>query len=165
MNYDLAIIGGGPAGVAAGVYAARKELKTIFITKDWESQSTVSEGIENWIGTIKIKGSDFAKSLENHLKAYAKDIVDIHEKEPCSNVEKVEGGFYGIIGFLFRRPYKVPDDLKNIRENLFIEAKTLQKELDKQSEKENNNKNRLSARAIKALKSTYLSKIEKYTPN
>ncbi|TRW75073.1 threonylcarbamoyl-AMP synthase [Lactococcus lactis] len=75
----------------------------------------------------------------------------------ANELEKVEGGFYGIIGFLFRRPYKVPDDLKNIRENLFIEAKTLQKELDKQSEKENNNKNRLSARAIKALKSGQLA--------
>lgn len=93
MNYDLAIIGGGPAGVAAGVYAARKELKTIFITKDWETQSAVSEGIENWIGTVKIKGSDFAKSLENHLEAYAKDVVDIHQGEPCQNIEKIDGGF------------------------------------------------------------------------
>ena len=59
MFYDLTIIGGGPAGVAAGVYAARKELRTLFITKDWNSQSVVSEGIENWIGTVKIKGVDF----------------------------------------------------------------------------------------------------------
>ena len=54
MIYDLAILGGGPAGVAAGVYAARKRLKTLFITKDWNGQSTVSEGIENWIGDIKV---------------------------------------------------------------------------------------------------------------
>ncbi len=93
MKYDLAIIGGGPAGVAAGVYAARKTLKTIFITKDWESQSVVSEGIENWIGTVKIKGSDFAKDLEKHLRAYAKDVVDIHEKEPCEKIERIDGGF------------------------------------------------------------------------
>ena len=88
MIYDLTIIGGGPAGVAAGVYAARKELKTLFITKDWNSQSTVSEGIENWIGTIKISGSDFAKSLENHLKAYAADSVHINEGESCEKIEK-----------------------------------------------------------------------------
>lgn len=93
MIYDLTIIGGGPAGVAAGVYAARKELKTLFITKDWNSQSTVSEGIENWIGSIKISGADFAKSLENHLKAYSKDIVEIHEGESCEKVEKSENGF------------------------------------------------------------------------
>jgi alkyl hydroperoxide reductase subunit F len=91
--YDLTIIGGGPAGVAAGVYAARKELKTLFVTKDWNSQSTVSEGIENWIGTIKISGADFAKSLEGHLRAYAKDCVDIHTSESVENVEKIDGGF------------------------------------------------------------------------
>lgn len=90
MIYDLAIIGGGPAGVAAGVYAARKNLRTVFITKDWESQSVVSEGIENWIGTIKIPGHEFAKSMENHLRAYAKDAVDIKVGE---SVEKIEAGF------------------------------------------------------------------------
>lgn len=87
--YDLAIIGGGPAGVAAGVYASRKRLKTVFITKDWESQSTVSEGIENWIGTVKIAGSDFAKSLEGHLRAYAADIVDIKVGEYCKKISKI----------------------------------------------------------------------------
>ncbi len=90
MIYDLAIIGGGPAGVAAGVYAARKNLRTVFITKDWESQSVVSEGIENWIGTIKIPGHEFAKSMENHLRAYARDAVDIKVGEIC---EKIEAGF------------------------------------------------------------------------
>lgn len=91
--YDLAIIGGGPAGVAAGVYASRKRLKTIFITKDWESQSTVSEGIENWIGTIKIPGPEFAKSLEAHLRAYSADIVDIKTGEYCTNIKKIAQGF------------------------------------------------------------------------
>jgi alkyl hydroperoxide reductase subunit F len=93
MKYDLTIIGGGPAGVSAGVYAARKELKTLFVTKDWNSQSTVSEGIENWIGTVKIPGIEFAKSLENHLRAYAKDVVDIHVGEAVTKVEKIDGGF------------------------------------------------------------------------
>jgi thioredoxin reductase len=93
MIYDLTIIGGGPAGVAAGVYAARKKLKTLFITKDWNSQSTVSEGIENWIGTVRISGADFAKSLEKHLKAYSKDVVDIHEGESCEKIEKTDAGF------------------------------------------------------------------------
>ncbi len=88
--YDLAIIGGGPAGVAAGVYASRKRLKTVFITKDWESQSTVSEGIENWIGTIKIAGADFAKSMEAHLRAYAGDIVDIKTGEWCQKIAKAD---------------------------------------------------------------------------
>ncbi|MSU56389.1 MAG: hypothetical protein EXS51_03740 [Candidatus Taylorbacteria bacterium] len=81
MLYDLAIIGGGPAGVSAGVYASRKRLKTVFIARDFGGQSTVSDGIENWIGTIKISGSDLAKALEAHLRAYAGDIVDIKAGE------------------------------------------------------------------------------------
>ncbi|NDB57730.1 hypothetical protein EB001_04730 [bacterium] len=93
MIYDLTIVGGGPAGVSAGVYAARKELKTLFITKDWNSQSTVSEGIENWIGTVKISGADFAKSLESHLRAYAKDSVKINIGESVEKVEKSSNGF------------------------------------------------------------------------
>lgn len=93
MIYDLTIVGGGPAGVSAGVYAARKELKTLFITKDWNSQSTVSEGIENWIGTIKISGADFAKSLESHLRAYAKDSVQINTGESVEKIEKSANGF------------------------------------------------------------------------
>lgn len=93
MIYDLAIIGGGPAGVAAGVYSARKQLKTIFITKDWNSQSAVSEGIENWIGTVKISGSDLVKNFEKHLKAYSNDIVLIKEGESCEKIERTAGNF------------------------------------------------------------------------
>jgi alkyl hydroperoxide reductase subunit F len=88
MTYDLAILGGGPAGVAAGVYASRKRINTIFITRDWQSQSTVSEGIENWIGTPKISGTDFAKNLENHLRTYAGDIVSIHEDESITKLSR-----------------------------------------------------------------------------
>jgi alkyl hydroperoxide reductase subunit F len=91
--YDLTIIGGGPGGVAAGVYASRKRLKTLFITKDFGGQSIVSEGIENWIGTVKISGNDLAKSFENHLRAYAGDIVDIKTGSLVEKVEKSENGF------------------------------------------------------------------------
>jgi alkyl hydroperoxide reductase subunit F len=77
--YDLAIIGGGPAGVAAGVYAARKKLKTVFITKDFGGQSIVSTEIQNWIGTVAISGLDLADNLKKHLKTYSADVVDIKE--------------------------------------------------------------------------------------
>ena len=75
--YDLAIVGGGPAGAAAAVYAARKRLKTIFISAEWGGQSTVSTEIQNWIGTSTISGADLAKSLQKHVEAYAADIVTI----------------------------------------------------------------------------------------
>lgn len=89
MTYDLAIIGGGPAGVAAGVYASRKRLKTIFITESFGGQSAVSEGIENWIGTIKISGNDLAKSLESHLRAYAGDVVTIHTGQKVKTLDDI----------------------------------------------------------------------------
>ena len=79
LMYDLLIIGGGPAGVAAGVYASRKQLKTLLVVEEWGGQSIVSTEIQNWIGTIAIPGNDLAKALENHLKAYAGDIVTIQE--------------------------------------------------------------------------------------
>jgi len=98
--YDLAIIGGGPAGVAAGVYAARKRLKTIFIAGTFGGQSTDSVGIENWIGTPKIAGLDLAKALEAHLRTYAGDpssagqsIVEIKSGERALKIEKKAGGF------------------------------------------------------------------------
>jgi len=93
MLYDLAIIGGGPAGVAAGVYAARKRLKTIFITKDFGGQSAVSVGIQNWIGTVEVSGLDFAEMLKKHLFHYANDIVDIREGETVEKIEKTDSGF------------------------------------------------------------------------
>lgn len=67
--YDVVIVGGGPGGVAAGVYAARKQMKMLFLTENFQSQSAVSASIENWIGTVTIPGFEFAKSLENHLRA------------------------------------------------------------------------------------------------
>src|SRR5690606_21760582 len=70
MTYDLAILGGGPAGVSAGVYAARKNLKTVFLTFDFGGQSIVSPDIQNWIGTKSISGNDLAKALEDHLRSY-----------------------------------------------------------------------------------------------
>lgn len=93
VMYDLAIIGGGPAGVAAGVYAARKRLKTVFIAETIGGQSTDSVGIENWIGTQKISGLDLAKSFEAHLRAYAADVVDIKLGERVSKVSKTSRGF------------------------------------------------------------------------
>jgi alkyl hydroperoxide reductase subunit F len=91
--YDLAILGGGPAGVAAGVYAARKHLKTLFITKDWGGQSVDSMGVQNWIGTIEVPGLELAQMLKKHLGAYAKGMVEIHEGEVVSGAEKTADGF------------------------------------------------------------------------
>lgn len=90
--YDLIIIGGGPAGAAAGVYAARKKIKTLLITPEWGGQSVDSVGIQNWIGTKEISGVDFAKMLESHVKHYAGDSVIIKE-ESAEKISKTSSEF------------------------------------------------------------------------
>ena len=80
MSYDVIIIGGGPAGVAAGVYAARKKMRTLFITDSFGGQSIVSDDIQNWIGEPHISGFDLAKRLEAHIRSYP-DVVDVKTPE------------------------------------------------------------------------------------
>ena len=70
MNYDLIIIGGGPAGTAAGVYAARKQIKTALIAENFGGQSVESNEIQNWLGTVAISGVDLAKSFKEHVKFF-----------------------------------------------------------------------------------------------
>ncbi|MBP9668865.1 MAG: FAD-dependent oxidoreductase [Candidatus Pacebacteria bacterium] len=85
--YDLIIVGGGPGGAAATVYAARKRLKTLFITAEWGGQSTVSTDIQNWIGTPSISGADLAKSLKAHVEAYGQDVVTTLAPQTATHVE------------------------------------------------------------------------------
>ncbi|MDE2071135.1 MAG: FAD-dependent oxidoreductase [Patescibacteria group bacterium] len=91
--YDLAIIGGGPAGTAAGVYAARKRLKTIFIAEAIGGQSIDSQDIQNWIGTTHIAGLELQSALEKHLKEYAGDVLEIKLGTRATKVSKIAGGF------------------------------------------------------------------------
>ena len=94
--FELIIIGGGPAGVAAAIYAARKKIKTAIIAEEFGGQSTISDDIQNWIGTIKLSGFDLAKQLENHLRVYANDI-EIVDGERIEKVEKVGENHFKLI--------------------------------------------------------------------
>jgi alkyl hydroperoxide reductase subunit F len=92
--YDLLIIGGGPAGTAAGVYASRKQLKTLLVTKDWGGQSTVSTDIQNWIGTPSLSGDQLAKDLRAHLETYAGEQVDIIADQTVVSLDKTADGLF-----------------------------------------------------------------------
>lgn len=94
LKYELIIIGGGPAGVAAGVYAARKKLKTLFVTYSFDSQSVVSPDIQNWIGTISIAGPTFAKNMEAHLRSYEGDSLTIKTGSKIVEAKKDGDLFY-----------------------------------------------------------------------
>ena len=89
MTYDLVIIGGGPAGTAAAVYAARKRLKTLLITSEWGGQSVVSELIYNWIGTPSISGQELADNFKKHVKANVGDSLEVKEGTKVISISDV----------------------------------------------------------------------------
>ncbi len=91
--FDVAIIGGGPAGSAAAVYSARKQLKTCIIAKEFGGQSSVSEEIYNWIGTPRISGMGLAESFKKHVYEYQGDMLTIKEGAYVNNITKQENRF------------------------------------------------------------------------
>lgn len=93
MTYDLIIIGGGPAGAAGAVYAARKRLKTLFVTFDWGGQSIVSDKIFNWIGTNAISGIELADNLKKHVLEYKGEFLDVVDGEKAEKVVKMDNIF------------------------------------------------------------------------
>ncbi len=94
--YETIIIGGGPAAVAAGVYAARKKIKTALFASQIGGQSVVSDGIENWIGEPLIAGPELAKKLKKHLEAQSENI-DLHIGKTVDVVNKKEDGTFEVI--------------------------------------------------------------------
>ncbi len=94
MLYDTIVIGGGPAGVAAGIYAARKEMKTLLITQAIGGQSVVSDEIQNWIGVPKLSGVELAQRLEQHLRAQQQ--IEIKQPEKVLEV-KEKGAQFNVI--------------------------------------------------------------------
>lgn len=89
--YELIIVGGGPGGVAAGIYAARKKIKSLLITDLFGGQSEVSNDIQNWIGAKFMTGFDFGKMLEEHLRA--QEEIEIVDGDKVNKVEKSANGF------------------------------------------------------------------------
>lgn len=79
QDVELLIIGGGPAGVAAAVYAARKQLRTMLVTESYGGQSIVSSDIRNWIGTPSISGDDLAGSFKKHVETHRGDFLSVSE--------------------------------------------------------------------------------------
>ncbi len=88
MTYDLIIIGGGPAGAAAAVYASRKRLRTLLIIAEWGGQSVVSEQIYNWIGTTSLSGNELAENFKKHvlLNAGNEQTLEVKEGERVISV-------------------------------------------------------------------------------
>jgi thioredoxin reductase (NADPH) len=74
--YDLVIIGGGPGGLTAGIYAKRAALNTVLIEKGAPGgQVNNSDEVENWPGIEKISGSELAANFARHAQSYGLDIL------------------------------------------------------------------------------------------
>jgi alkyl hydroperoxide reductase subunit F len=73
--FDVLIVGGGPAGAAAAVYAARKGIKTGIVAERLGGQTLDTLGIENFISVLETEGPKFAAALEAHARRYEVDIM------------------------------------------------------------------------------------------
>ena len=72
-EYDIIIIGGGPAGMNAAMYAARKELRAVVVTTDFGGQILLTSEIENYLGFPSISGFELADKMEAHVRQYPVD--------------------------------------------------------------------------------------------
>lgn len=87
--YDLIIIGGGPAGITAGIYAARQKLNTLLITKEFGGQvAKKAVMIENYPGFEETSGIDLIQKFEQHLRKQKIEIERDEVKEVKKNGEK-----------------------------------------------------------------------------
>jgi alkyl hydroperoxide reductase subunit F len=75
-GFDMLIVGGGPAGAAAAVYAARKGIRTGLVAERFGGQTLDTMGIENYISVPQTEGPKFAAALEQHVRAYDVDLIN-----------------------------------------------------------------------------------------
>ena len=79
--FDLLVVGGGPAGAAAAVYAARKGIRTGIAAERFGGQVLDTMGIENFISVKETEGPKLAAALEHHVREYEVDIMNLQRAE------------------------------------------------------------------------------------
>ncbi|MBI5306139.1 FAD-dependent oxidoreductase [Candidatus Wolfebacteria bacterium] len=94
MIYDLIIIGGGPAGIAAGIYAARKKIKFLLVAESFGGQSVIAAQINNFVGFKSLSGIELKDTLESHLRGH--EGIEIKEGENVETIKK-EGSDFSVV--------------------------------------------------------------------
>jgi NADH-dependent peroxiredoxin subunit F len=88
--YDVLVVGGGPAGASAAIYAARKGIRTGIVAERFGGQVMDTMGIENFIGTKYTEGPKVAASLEEHVKQYDIDVMNLQRAKRLEKKDLIE---------------------------------------------------------------------------
>lgn len=89
--YELAILGGGPAGMTAALYAARKNMRTLLLTYDIGGQMLLTSDIENWIGQQQVSGFELTERFRRHMEQFER--IEKRVSEKVAGIECVDGTF------------------------------------------------------------------------
>jgi len=87
--YELIIIGAGPAGITASIYAARKRMRVLVIAKDIGGQAALSSDVENYTGYQYITGAELTRKFEEHAREFGVEFV----QEEVVGIERADGWF------------------------------------------------------------------------
>ncbi len=90
--YELIIVGAGPAGMTAAVYAARKRLNTLLISDDVGGQPITTVGIENYMGYQFIEGPELMQKFEEQVRQFSSD-VKVQVGQKAESLSRIDGGF------------------------------------------------------------------------
>lgn len=88
--FDVLVVGGGPAGASAAIYAARKGIRTGIVAERFGGQIMDTLGIENFIGTKYTEGPKLAASLEEHVKEYDIDVINLQRAKRLEKKDLIE---------------------------------------------------------------------------
>ncbi|MGK0700966.1 alkyl hydroperoxide reductase subunit F [Priestia flexa] len=88
--YDVLVVGGGPAGASAAIYAARKGIRTGIVAERFGGQVMDTMGIENFISVKKTEGPKLVASLEEHVKDYGIDVMNLVRARSLEKKDFVE---------------------------------------------------------------------------
>lgn len=88
--YDVLIVGGGPAGAAAAVYAARKGIRTGLLAERFGGQVTDTMSIENYISVPETEGPKLVAAMEQHVNAYDVDVMKLQKASKIERKDLVE---------------------------------------------------------------------------
>jgi len=88
--YDVLVVGGGPAGASAAIYAARKGIRTGIVAERFGGQVMDTLGIENFISVKHTEGPKLVASLEEHVKEYGIDVMNLQRAKRLEKKDLIE---------------------------------------------------------------------------